>query len=252
MVLPIVILMTQSRGGFLALALFAVMVMKGQRKKLRAAGALAILGLVVVMASPSGVWERVSSIPDAQDSSALQRRQIWRVAGEIIDDNPITGVGLGAYSYVHQIYANQKVEHAIAGGTRDTHSTYLNVLAETGYPGFALFCLLILAPVITAERARRRSRTHDPEAANQLWYLEASLAAYLAAGVFGTFSHLAFLYLHLGILAVLARIATAPVPVRQRAAASAGQARLRARRRLQPAMASGWTAPAAASRQPIG
>jgi O-antigen ligase len=205
-VLPTLIIMTESRGGFVALAMFGVLTLTGQRKRLRGALIFVLLGTVVVLASPSGAWERIATIgdagSDAADSSARQRRMIWRVAGEIIDDHRLTGIGLGAYPQANAAYAAANSEFAFAGGTRDTHSTYLNVLAETGYPGLLIFLGSIAAVLVPAERARRRYKQANPVRATDLWYLECALLAYLTASIFGTYSHLPFLWLQLAVITV--------------------------------------------------
>ena len=85
-------------------------------------------------------------------------------------------------------------------GQRDTHSTYLNVLAETGYPGLLLFLALLWVAVHEAEQARRHCRRAQPRLALQLKYLELGLLAFLVAGVWGSFGKLSFLYLHLALL----------------------------------------------------
>lgn len=207
-VLPIVILMTQSRGVFVALAFFTAFTLLGGRKKLRRLVILGMVGAVVVMIAPDGVWERVRGMPDAveTDSSARQRRQIWRIATEISRDYPVMGVGLGAYRYAHAEYAERKPEHQIAQGYRDTHSTYLNILVDTGYPGLILFLSMIGLTLAGVERTRRRVRTLLPDRAVQLWYLEVALLAFLVAGIFGTYGHLSFLYIHLGLLFTFAEL----------------------------------------------
>lgn len=233
-VLPIVILMTQSRGVFIALALFAALTLFGQRRKLRQFVLLGLVATVVVMIAPDGVWERVRGVPDAveTDSSARQRRQIWRIAAEIHRDYPVMGVGLGAYRYVHAEYASRKAEHMIAQGTRDTHSTYLNTLVDAGYPGLLVFLTMIAVPMVGAERMRRKARHALPERAVQLWYLEVGLLAFLAAGIFGTYGHLTFLYIHLAMLVVFTEI------VRREFAQAAGVRRpsIRRHRRGWPAV----------------
>ena len=87
-----------------------------------------------------------------------------------------------------------------AQGGRDTHSLYLNVLAETGYPGLLLYLGMLLTVVITAERTRRRCRSVFPIAARQLLLLEAGLAAFLTAATFGSLPYLPHFLLHLVLL----------------------------------------------------
>lgn len=207
-VLPIVIFLTQSRGAFLALALFAALTWIGQRRKLRTLLILVVLAGIVISVAPSGMWERVTALSEQgkeADSSSKQRYAIWQIAGEIIRDHPLMGVGLGAYSRTHEQYAPSVETEFGASGTRDTHSTYLNVAAEVGYPGLLIFIGIVVSAALVAERTRRRIKRDSPDAAARLWYLEAGLLAYMTAAIFGSFSQLALLYLHLALLLAMAQ-----------------------------------------------
>ena len=215
-VLPALILMTQSRGGFIGLSVFAAFAMFGRRRRLRTGVIVASLSLEVVVVAPSGVWKRVAGLSQVTENldnvdpegSAKARSQIWHVAIKIVGDHPWTGVGWGAYPMAHADYAPLSGVDQAALGLRDTHSTYLNVLAETGYPGLLLFLALILVAVREAERARRLCERLQPGLAVQLKYLELGLLAFLVAGVFGSFAKLSFLYLHLALLWATAQNAT--------------------------------------------
>lgn len=229
--LPILVLMTQSRGAFLALALFVALYVGGQRKRGRAIAVVAAIGLAVVLISPRGVWERVRGLAKIGDSpaalsqvdregSARQRYEIWRVARAIIADHPAFGVGFGAYPRAHRIYAESGPFNRTARGGRDTHSTYLNVTAETGFIGAFFFMGMVLSALLVAERARRRWKGVFPDAAQALYALELGLVAYLVAGLFGSFAKLSFLYLHLVLLVAMAHWLNGAAP----AALAAGTA----------------------------
>ena len=229
-VLPIVILLTQSRGAVIALALFTVLVLAANKRKVRSFALVAILGAIAAIAAPTGVWDRMSTLSEEgrqADSSSEQRWLIWQVAGTISRDHAFAGVGLGAYPLVHEVYAATRQDWAFAGGKRDTHSTYLNVRAETGIPGLLLFLGVIGLTLWQTEKARRRVRARNPGLAWQMWLGEASLLAYLAAGIFGSFALLSFLYIHLAVLICLGGLADQPVP----APTAAGP---RSRRRFAP------------------
>ena len=216
--LPLLILMTQSRGGFIGLCVFGALAVRGRRGRLRTTLTLASLALALVAVAPSGVWTRVKGLSQVGENlglvdpegSAKARFEIWRVAVGIVGDHPWTGVGWGAYPLAHAQYAPLSGADPSAFGLRDTHSTYLNVLAETGYPGLLLFLVLIWVAMREADRARRLCARVQPRLALQLKYLELGLLAFLVAGVWGSFAKLSFLYLYLALLWVVAQSA-APV-----------------------------------------
>jgi probable O-glycosylation ligase (exosortase A-associated) len=224
--LPLLILMTQSRGAFIALCIFTLLALFGPRSRPQARSAqrsprrrlivFAAIGTIVVFVAPSGVWERVRGLRDVSDTdrletvdregSAKQRFEIWKVAARIIDENPTVGVGLGAYAVAHESYVVRGGFDPIARGRKDTHSTFLSVAAETGIPGLFIFLALVVSTTFTSERIRRRSRKLLPRASGQLFYLEIGVLAFFVAGIFGSFAHLSFLYIHLAVLWVLAVI----------------------------------------------
>jgi O-antigen ligase len=218
--LPLLVLMTQSRGGFIALALFSICCIVGQWSQLRRVLdparrlrlVLTLLAVTVAVAffAPNGVWERVSGLQHLtttgqldqvdQEGSARQRFEIWRVANKIIRENPLTGIGVGAYPLAHAVYARGEEFDPTAAGTRDTHSTYLNVLAETGVPGGIAFFGVVLSVALGAERTRRQCKRRAPRLALPLFFLEIGLVAFLAAAVFDSFVSTSFLYIHLALL----------------------------------------------------
>ena len=224
--LPLLMLFTQSRGALIALGVFTLIALIGQRRRLRAIlgarrlrrvwVALAVTSVIVVLAAPKDVWERMSGLRHMTstetltevdpEQSARQRFEIWKVASTIALDHPVTGVGLGAYPYAHFVYARRDVFDPIGRGFRDAHSTYLTVLAETGIPGFVIFAALVGASFVHSDRWRRRCRKHLPRASLQIFYLELGLATYLIAGIWSSVAHLAFTYLHLTIMYVVAEM----------------------------------------------
>lgn len=210
-VLPALILLSQSRGGILALGLFGVLTLLGERRRLKTAALVGLVGLGIMFSAPTGAWERMEDLVAAYssgdvgeaDSAAEQRLMIWRVATDVIGENSMTGVGLGAYPQAHGEHVAANPEYAFAGGNRDVHSTFLGVLAETGWPGLLLFLALLATVVRDSIRTRRRVRSY---ASDQLRYLEFALYAYLVAGIFGTFFHLTFFYLHLALIVAFAAV----------------------------------------------
>jgi O-antigen ligase len=211
-VLPMVVLLTQSRGALIALTVFLVAAFARQRHliKPRHAIALLCLGGVLVALAPKGVWDRLGGlrhIGDEQgiekmdaEGSARGRWAIWKVAVRIIGSSPVYGVGYGTYSVTHEQMAFKLEVDRAAQGERDTHSTALKVTAETGFVGLFLFATLVLSAVLFAERVRRQVRHLMPVAARQLLFLELGILGFHVAGIWGSYADIAFTYLHLGLV----------------------------------------------------
>jgi O-antigen ligase len=138
--------------------------------------------------------------------SAEQRFEIWRTAVTIIGDYPVFGVGWGAYPQANAAYAPLGAGSDIELGARDTHSTYLNVLAESGVPGLALFLGMVSITLYGAEKVRRKCRHEMPKAARQLYFVEVALVSFLTAGVFGSYSKLSFLYVYLALIYAMTEV----------------------------------------------
>ena len=217
--LPMLILMTQSRGVFLGLSTFIVIAFFGHRRRVRLALQLAVVAAILASAAPSSVWTRLQTLRsatntstldqvDGEEGSARQRYEIWRVAFKIISDHPVMGVGFGAYRPTHEEYAVRPEFKPTAQGQRDTHSLYFNVLAETGFPGLGLYVGMMGVVLLGAERARRRCKRVFETGAKQLLLLEAGLLSFLVSSIFGSLPYLPHLLLHLVLLVAVSTLAS--------------------------------------------
>jgi O-antigen ligase len=119
------------------------------------------------------------------------------------NDYPIVGVGLDNFTLLFQHYAPNPEDVHVA------HNTYLQILAEAGYFGLALYLLLLTTAFWTFEVARRRARLLGYAwAESGARYLSASLLAFLVGGTFLNRAHFDLTY-HVMILgACLLRIVT--------------------------------------------
>jgi putative inorganic carbon (HCO3(-)) transporter len=234
-VLTLIILLTQSRGALIALVATGLIffVTQARGKRLKTLLIAAVVAVMILPLVPSSAWQRFSglskltntaTIAEADpEGSADARYNIWRVARQIIAENPATGIGLGAYSLAHATYTGRMLVPPAARGFRDTHSTYLNVAAETGIPGLILFLAMIVTVAGGAEITRRRAV--GTARARQLFALELGLLAFLMHGIFGSLAKLSFLYIQLATLWALTEV------TRRELAATVAAAPMRGRRR---------------------
>ena len=231
--LPLVIFLTQSRGAILALGagVFAFFLTQGKGRIKSMLTILAVAGVVFLLA-PKSVWDRMRSLRSATESgnlreandsgSAEQRFEIWKVAWKVHEAFPITGVGWGGYPNAHADFSRLPGIKATARGARDAHNTYLTLLGETGWVGFLTWMSMIGLIVAAAIRAMRRVRPYAPDYGMQIKIVLLALLSFAVAGMFGSFAHMSFLYLHLALLIGLARVTNMDVdavergPVRRR------------------------------------
>jgi len=203
--LPFLILLTRSRGAFLGFAVFLLLVIMGHRKRIQALLATAVLAIIVFSVAPPDVLNRVKGLESVestgdlkdadQEGSAYQRFEIWKVARTIISDYPITGVGLGAYPAMHARYARRSQFDPTALGRRDTHSTYLNVTAETGFVGAFIYFFSYISALLSINSVRRRVKKDLPHTSQSLFVFLCGVLGFFAAAVFGSMAHVSFLAL---------------------------------------------------------
>ena len=216
-ILPLLILLTQSRGVFIGLVAFLAIVFATHRRRLLLGVRLLALAVILIALAPSSVWNRLESLTRATDSaelakvdgeqgSARERYEIWKVASRIIADHPVTGVGFNAYKPAHFDYSKRYDADPGIQGLWDTHSLYLNVTAETGFPGLLLYLVYIASVLLPADRVRRQCKAQLPAEARQLLILEAGLIGFMTACAFGSLAYFPHLHLHLVLLYTLAMV----------------------------------------------
>jgi O-antigen ligase len=206
LLVPLLILLTKSRGAFLGFAVFLLFALWGQKRRGRAIGITLLIATAVLAIAPKNALDRVFDLRKIEstgdvaaadaEGSAEQRYEIWKVARLIIREHPVTGVGLGAYPMEHNVASQQPQFKQTAWGRRDTHSTYLNVTAETGLIGFIIFASSYLATFISVDATRRKLKKVRPHTAHILYAMEVGGAGFFVAAIFGSMAHVSFLVLH--------------------------------------------------------
>jgi len=205
LILPVCVIFTQSRAGFLGLAVFASLLLLRSRPNLRMIALLVVAVGAIAFFAPPQVWERIGGMRQMpSDASATDRATIWKVAVAIIADHPVFGVGVGAYRNAHFDYSLLRPEWANVQGYWATHSTWLCILAETGIPGLALYLAMLWFVFRRLARARSRLPLPFEEWRLDLGYLQAGLAGFMVCASFGVYQPLPFLYLYLALAWVLA------------------------------------------------
>jgi probable O-glycosylation ligase (exosortase A-associated) len=216
--LPFLILLTRSRGAFLGFAVFLLIVILGRRQRVKALLVTAVISVIVFSVAPKDVLDRVQGLESVQstddlkdadqEGSAYQRFEIWKVARTIIKDYPVTGVGLGAYPAMHARYARRSQFDPTALGRRDTHSTYLNLTAETGFVGVFIYLFTYISTLVSINSVRRRAKKLLPQTSQSLFVFLSGILGFFTAAVFGSMAHVAFLPLSVIVAWTLSDVAT--------------------------------------------
>ncbi len=151
---------TQSRGGLLAAAaalVAALALMRGRRMAVAATAVGVACVAIAYFAAAPGAFERLTS---AAADRGNGREDLWLVAERMSAENPVAGVGLGNFrvrsgDYVRRPGTLQFVD-LVAERPHEVHDTYLQMLAEAGVVGLALFAAFVGAALASARRAALR------------------------------------------------------------------------------------------------
>jgi len=122
-------LLTFSRGGYLGILVGIIFLLfifwKNFSFRYKIVFSLFFLLSLLIILIPSPINKRFNSIFDLEEGSNKGRIETWKKAIEVIDNNPILGVGLGNYPLAIKASADYR-EPIYA------HNTYLDIAAETG------------------------------------------------------------------------------------------------------------------------
>lgn len=205
----ITVVLTGSRGGFLAMAVvFFAIVMKSKYKSYAIPGALAG-GLLFLAFIPKHYRERLATLKTAskEDASAIGRLKAWGVALEMVKNEPFLGVGYQNFVFAYRRY-DVGTEKSIV---RVAHNSYLQIWAETGSFALLFFLLIVISTILMMRRLQRVNRIRDgPE-----WIgyyasiIEVSLYAYMLGAMFLNRGHFDFMYQEVAIAVALVPISLA-------------------------------------------
>jgi len=179
------IVLTGSRGGFAGFGAAVIMIAaRYGRRRVLVLAAFAVMATSVVVVMPNPLRDRlVGTFDESQSVGGLRASNDSRLASleagfQLFRDSPITGVGLGRF----------KPEMARLGyglEARMAHNTYLELAAESGLFGVALFLSIIGATYWSLSRAQGLSRQLGFEYGESMAYaFKASLAGWTVGAVF--------------------------------------------------------------------
>ncbi len=154
------IFLSVSRGGLIALA---AMLVAGTFAAGRWRPSIAVL-LVALAAGGFMYFTQFAPLPARERvltaNGGSGRADLWKVGMRVARAHPIGGVGIGNFAhaspeYVLQPGALRQEDLIFAADPKVAHNTYLQVLAEMGIPGLALFLAGLAICMSCALRAAR-------------------------------------------------------------------------------------------------
>lgn len=172
--------LASSRGGLLGLGVVILYMAVRSGKSRRTAIVTALVLIPMFLLSPASPLSRMLH-PDYGDKLGAEIRWgFWKEGLEMIENHPVTGVGVGnftAYSSFESFGAKDKQGMAC--------NTLLEITAELGIPGLLAYCAILVGSLKSAGRLRTegKKRKEIP-----LFYagegMLAGLLGFLAAAMF--------------------------------------------------------------------
>ncbi|MBP3740484.1 MAG: O-antigen ligase family protein [Bacteroidales bacterium] len=133
--------------------------------------------------------DQVKSISNiSTDASNLERLNRWNAAFRMWKDQPLTGIGPGAYQFIYGPYQRSDMMTIIStndGDMGNAHSEYIGPLTEQGVPGALLMLAIFVATFVTGERVYRTAV--DRRKGHLALVLAVSLFTYYVHGIMNNF-----------------------------------------------------------------
>jgi len=209
-----VVILTQSRGGFVAgiVAITAWGLSKGVKGVFRLClmGALGVTLILAVV--PAEQLQRFTSIGNLESDYNMTARggrlDIWKNGLAVFMENPILGTGVDTFRVAEGL--------ANAGGKwSEAHNSFLEIAVELGLPGIIVF----LGMLLSAYKMAKPTDEAD-------WFgrgIRLSLISYFAGGMFLSWGYHIVLYFVLSLAMIRERVLAmegAPVQMLPKEAAS--------------------------------
>lgn len=178
----VVLLLTKSRGGYLAILVAALVTLWLAGRRILAlvllgGTAVAILWLLYSASDALLLTETANGLTDP--STMQFRLQVWQVALRMLSDFPFTGVGIGAFNDVAM-----RLYPIAESNNPGTHNIFLQVGVDLGLPGLIVYVALLLLVVymgwMTLKKARK---TQDTNLQAMMIGAIAGIAGYSAHGL---------------------------------------------------------------------
>jgi len=194
--------LTASRAGFIDLVISGSICLwyagvKGRRPKLIAGAAVVLVSLLLVLGGTlkarfMTVFGDVDPTVQSAYGSFEQRKLLYYESLEVLFTHPL--LGLGPHSFANY-----------SGTWREVHNAYLEIGAETGLPGLALY-LMFLGSAFGHLRRLRRRRDLDVHTTLFVGALYSSLIGFAVGAMFAPAAYNYFPYFAVAQTSVLMTI----------------------------------------------
>lgn len=214
------VLGSNSRGGFLALAILGFWYWITSSRKFVSTIFIVIVAVGVIQFAPERWFDRIETIKTAtEDGSFLGRVAAWKVSLNIANDNPIFGGGFHAVEnqWIWDTYKSTPNLIPIdipEMKSKAAHSNYFQVLGDLGYVGFFIFLALLASVFIMRWRIKIVSARNKGEfewATDLATAINLSLVAFMAGGAGVSLAYFELVYVFIMTQCAIYRLLVAEV-----------------------------------------
>jgi O-antigen ligase len=163
----VALVLTFSRGGYLALVAVCIVLGVGWRHELRLgsrrpalAAAVLVTGAILAAGQAHAAPEGLDRVLTTRDESARIHVDMWRVATHVAVENPLLGTGPETFPlvfphYSHTVLADDRAAALDAYRVESPHNVYLGIAAGSGLPALVAYLGLLVGFAATTLRAAR-------------------------------------------------------------------------------------------------
>ncbi len=202
---------TRSRGGFLSAVVATFVIVWRSRNRLAGIALMCLAGTIGVIAfANSEMFERLKTLQNvSEDGSATGRLEAWKVAGKMIEDQPVFGVGFNQFQHAYLDYGARV--HDRQDGSRVAHNAYLQIWSEGGTPVFLAYFTLLVASILAVQKLRREANRIYERSWIQSYCtaFEGAIVAFMVGSTFLNRAHFDLIYHYFALIIVFENIARA-------------------------------------------
>ena len=205
-----------SRGGLIALGIvIGFVLLRYSTIPLRwRLSVTALITVMLVATASDRYWQEMGTIMSDQDYNRTHeygRLQIWRRGVEYMLENPVLGLGPNNFEVAEGTLSDFSERQQFGVGVRwnAPHNSFVQVGAELGLPGLALFVAVITAALLALGRSRRNelALTDAGERRPPLTpALTAALLGFVAGAFFLSLAYAEMLYTLLALSIALEKV----------------------------------------------
>jgi O-antigen ligase len=208
----IAIVVSDSRGGFIALVLVGIYCWVKSPRKVSSLILVGFLSAILLVTGGRQYRREIASIGTAAERGDTGRIRLvsWRAGWMVFLDNPL-GVGGNNYRFSVDPYAGfftSELDRSLSG--RQAHSIYFTALPELGIFGLVVLPGLFISVIRRYRRTERKLRTIDTPEANRMRIFSLAgfggLVGYFSAGAFVSVLYYPHAYYLAAFAVVVARL----------------------------------------------